>query len=237
MLDVLGAPCLSRVVRRFYAPMQSKLTNNSATAFGGRLWVLTRCLTPLLTRPATHIVIGIGILALDLLTPPALMFPILFVLPVALSALFCSTRLAYVLAVLLPFGRFLIAIFVDAPGSIAAPAANALIRVAVLSLLAFLVAHTVRQSGEIKVLRGRLPICMWCKRIRDEDGSWQKLETYIAEHSEADFSHGLCAECTQEHYGDLFDKKRNAQLSAAPNGGLAPPPANSGAGERPPSVS
>jgi hypothetical protein len=179
---------------------------------------------------------GLGILALDFLTPPSLMFPILFVLPVALSALFCSARLAYVLAVLLPFGRFCIATFVDATGSIAANTANALIRAAVLSFLAFLVAHTGHLRREIKVLRGRLPICMWCKRIRDEDGSWQKLETYIAEHSEADFSHGLCAECKQEHYGDLFNKKPNAQTSAAPNGGLAPPPANSGAGERPPSV-
>jgi hypothetical protein len=216
--------------------MQSKRTNNSATAFGARLRVLTRFLTPLLTRPTTHIVIGLGILALDFLTPPSLTFPILFVLPVTLSALFCSRRLAYVLAVLLPFGLFLIAIFVDTSGSIAALAANALIQAGVLSFLGFLVAHTARLSREIKVLRGRLPICMWCKRIRDEDGSWQKLETYIAEHSEADFSHGLCAECNQEHYGDLFDKKRNAQPSAPPNGGLAPP-ANLGAGERPPSVS
>lgn len=152
---------------------------------------------------------GVGILLLDLWTSPLLMFPILFVLPVVLSAWFCSARLAYVLAVLLPFGRFLIVTCVDATGSIAANTANALIEVAVLSLLAFLVAHTARLSREIKVLRGRLPICMWCKRIRDEGGSWQKLETYIAELSEADFSHGLCPECKQEHYGDLFDKKRN----------------------------
>jgi hypothetical protein len=131
----------------------------------------------------------------------------------------------------------LIAIFVDAPDSIAAPAANALIRVAVLSLLAFLVAHTVHQNRAIKVLRGRLPICMWCKRIRDEDGKWQKLETYIAEHSEADFSHGLCAECKQEHYGDLFDKKRNAQPSAAPNGGPAELSGSSGVSGGPPPVS
>src|ERR1035441_10395765 len=96
--------------------MQSKLTNNFATVFGARLRVLTRYLLALFTHPATHIVIGIGILALDLLTPPSLMFPILFVLPVTLSALFCSTRLAYVLAVLLPFGRFLIAILLDTPG-------------------------------------------------------------------------------------------------------------------------
>jgi hypothetical protein len=210
---------------------------NSTTTSGARLPVLSRFLTPLLARHATHVVMGIGILALDLLTPPSLMFPILFVLPVALSALFCGARLAYVLAVLLPFGRFCTATFVDATGNIAANTVNALIQVAVLSFLAFLVAHTVHLSREIKVLRGRLPICMWCKRIRNEDGSWQKFETYITEHSEADFTPGLCAECKQEHYGDLFDKRGNDQPSAAPNGGLAPPPANSGAGERPPSVS
>jgi hypothetical protein len=142
-----------------------------------------------------------------------------------------------VLAVLLPFGRFCIATFVDAKDSIAANTVNALIQVAMLSFLAFLVAHTAHLSRQIKVLRGHLPICMWCKRIRNEDGSWQKFETYITEHSEADFSHGLCAECKQEHYGDLFNKTRNAQPSAPADGGLAPPPANSGAGERPPSVS
>jgi len=189
--------------------MQPKVMSKSVTTFGFHLRGLTRCLTPLLTRHSTHIVMGMGILLLDLWTGPFLMFPILFVLPVVLSALFCSTRLAYVLAVLLPLGRLLIAIFVDVPASIAANTANALVRVAVLSLLAFLVGHTVRQSREIKVLRGRLPICMWCKRIRNEGGSWQKFETYITEHSEADFSHGLCPECKQEHYGDFFDKKRN----------------------------
>jgi hypothetical protein len=191
--------------------MQPKVMTNPAATSGTHLRVLSRFLTPLLMRHATYIVTGIVILLLDLWTSPLLMFPILFVLPVVLSAWFCSARLAYVLAVLLPFGRFLIATFVDASGSIVANTANALIEVAVLSLLAFLVVHTARLSREIKILRGRLPICMWCKRIRDEGGSWQKLETYIAEHSEADFSHGLCPECKQEHYGDLFDKKRNTE--------------------------
>jgi hypothetical protein len=189
--------------------MGQKGMSNFATRFGVRLWVWMRCLTPLLTHHATHIVMGMGILLLDLWTGPLLKFPILFVLPVVLSAWFCSTRLAYLLAALLPFGRFLIAVLVHDPASITADTANELVRVSVLSLLAFLVGHTARQSRELKVLRGRLPMCMWCKRIRIEDGSWQDLETYIAEHSEADFSHGLCSECKQEHYGELFEKTRN----------------------------
>jgi hypothetical protein len=55
-----------------------------------------------------------------------------------------------------------------------------------------------------------LRLCMRCRRFRSKDGSWHKTETKIAEHSEADFGHGLCPECEQEHYGGLFDSKRNA---------------------------
>ena len=190
--------------------MQPKITSNSVTTIGARLRVLARFLSPCLARGVTHIFMGVGILLLDYWTGPVLMFPILFVLPVTLSALFCSTRLAYLLAAVLPVGSFLIAVLVDAHANIAANAVNALVRMAVLSLLSFLVDLTARQNREIKVLRGRLAICMWCKRIRDEGGSWQKLETYIAAHSEADFSHGLCPECKQKHYGELFAKKQTA---------------------------
>jgi hypothetical protein len=47
----------------------------------------------------------------------------------------------------------------------------------------------------VKILRGLIPICAWCKKIRDERGHWQHLEAYIAEHSEASFTHGMCQEC------------------------------------------
>lgn len=53
---------------------------------------------------------------------------------------------------------------------------------------------------EIKVLKGILPICMHCKKIRDDSGYWNQLETYIREHSGADFSHGICPDCLDEHY-------------------------------------
>jgi len=50
---------------------------------------------------------------------------------------------------------------------------------------------------EIKTLRGLIPICAWCKRIRDDEGYWDQLEVYLAKHSEAVFSHGLCPECSK----------------------------------------
>ena len=63
-----------------------------------------RFLLMLLARPLTYVVMGAGILLLDLFTGPMLKFPILFVLPVALAAWFCNARLAYLLAGLLPLG-------------------------------------------------------------------------------------------------------------------------------------
>ena len=54
--------------------------------------------------------------------------------------------------------------------------------------------------GEVKNLRGLLPICGQCKKIRDEQGQWQAVESYIKAHSEADFSHGICPECLNKHY-------------------------------------
>jgi hypothetical protein len=56
---------------------------------------------------------------------------------------------------------------------------------------------------ELKTLQGLLPICVHCKKIRNDRGYWQRLEQYLEEHSEAKFSHGLCPDCFQELYPDL----------------------------------
>lgn len=53
---------------------------------------------------------------------------------------------------------------------------------------------------EIKVLRGILPICAHCKRIRDQDGQWYPVESYIKDHTEADFSHMICPGCLDKHF-------------------------------------
>ena len=55
----------------------------------------------------------------------------------------------------------------------------------------------------VKQLSGLLPICAYCKRIRRDDNYWQQLETYIAEHSEADFSHGVCPPCLEKAKKDF----------------------------------
>ncbi len=52
--------------------------------------------------------------------------------------------------------------------------------------------------AKVKVLSGFLPICAWCKKIRDDKGYWNQIETYIKEHSEAEFSHSICPECMEK---------------------------------------
>lgn len=58
--------------------------------------------------------------------------------------------------------------------------------------------------ARVKTLSGLIPICASCKKIRDDQGYWNQLETYIQEHSEAEFSHSICPECMKKLYPELF---------------------------------
>ena len=59
---------------------------------------------------------------------------------------------------------------------------------------------------EVKTLQGLLPICASCKNIRDDKGYWNRIESYIGKHAEVQFSHGLCPDCAQKLYPDLFEE-------------------------------
>ena len=58
--------------------------------------------------------------------------------------------------------------------------------------------------NKINTLSGLLPICSHCKSIRDDGGYWNRLETYIANHSDAEFSHSLCPNCLKQYYPDMY---------------------------------
>jgi len=60
-----------------------------------------------------------------------------------------------------------------------------------------------RALREIQVLRGLIKICSVCKKIKNDQGSWQQLELYIRDHSAAEFTHGICAECARDQYSKL----------------------------------
>jgi hypothetical protein len=52
-------------------------------------------------------------------------------------------------------------------------------------------------------LSGLLPICAYCKRIRDDNDYWQQVETFVCEHTDAQFSHGICPNCMAEHHPNI----------------------------------
>ncbi len=67
----------------------------------------------------------------------------------------------------------------------------------------------LRQSQEhIKTLQGILPICMHCKNIRNDSGYWEQIEQYVSQHTEAMFSHGICPDCMQKHYGTFLQEEK-----------------------------
>jgi CheY-like chemotaxis protein len=57
--------------------------------------------------------------------------------------------------------------------------------------------------AKIKTLSGLIPICAWCKKIRDDKGYWQAVEKYISEHSQAEFTHGMCPDCYNKAMAEM----------------------------------
>lgn len=64
--------------------------------------------------------------------------------------------------------------------------------------------------SQIKNLSGLLPICSSCKKIRDDKGYWNQIESYIREHSEAEFSHSICPECSKKIYPDFHEERNDS---------------------------
>lgn len=63
-------------------------------------------------------------------------------------------------------------------------------------------------QSDIQILRGTLPICAWCKRIRDDDRLWHSVEEYLASHTDTDFSHSICPQCEKLHFAGLARESR-----------------------------
>lgn len=68
--------------------------------------------------------------------------------------------------------------------------------------------------AEVKVLSGFLPICMSCKKIRDDQGYWNQLEAYISDHSDAEFSHGVCPDCAKRYMAEIERERQRPKAEA-----------------------
>ena len=74
------------------------------------------------------------------------------------------------------------------------------------SRLARTIAELREAMSQIRTLRGIVPICMHCKNIRDDKGFWNRVEMYVSEHSDAQFSHGICPDCLRKHFPEVAKK-------------------------------
>jgi hypothetical protein len=103
-------------------------------------------------------------------------------------------------AVLLPLLKLSFFLLWDLPSSWFVESVDTGVDIIILVGFATLIHKTLLQRRQIRVLEGMLPICSFCKRIRDEDGQWRQLEAFITERSAALFSHTFCEQCGRTHY-------------------------------------
>jgi hypothetical protein len=144
------------------------------------------------------------VLVADYYSGPFIQFPIVYIFPIAFVTWFNGRRWGLVFACILPFARIFFHFFWTVPWSSLDSVVNVVIRIIVFSLIVLLVDSEVKRRvllKEIKVLRGILPICSFCKKIRTKHNTWIAVEEYVSDHSEAEFSHGICPDCLKEHYG------------------------------------
>jgi len=159
--------------------------------------------------PAYWSALGLVLLIGDYLSGPTIQFPILYLIPVALASWYNGKWWGLGFAVVMPIVRlyFYLAVWTLSLETLDS-VLNTMIRMTVLSTFAFLIDRTAWQtrklSQRVKVLEGILPVCSFCKKIRDQQGQWHSMERFITERSEAQFTHGFCPECGERHYGDFL---------------------------------
>ena len=151
----------------------------------------------------------------DYVTGPFVQLPFLFFFPTALASWYAGRQWGYVLAIGLPLVRIFFSVFWKVPWTMLESSGNAIIQMLVLAPFAFLIDQVAQKQQlfkEITVLRGFLPLCSFCKKIRNHDNILESLEKYISERSEVQFSHTVCQECAREHYGQFADRINDEPL-------------------------
>ena len=163
------------------------------------------------THAATYVAMGALILLLDLLTGRYLMFPILFVVPVVLSAWYCSARLSYLLAVLLPIGRLLIAAGAETPSPLEYIVANALTRIFVLVLITYLVTRTLILTRQLEArVENLVKMCAWSRTV-EYQGEWLSFEDYLLRRFNIETTHGMSPAETERQLAELMKDDAGAR--------------------------
>lgn len=154
------------------------------------------------------IITAIIVLGVDFITGRHIEFPILYVIPVWMATGGERKIIPLMLAVLLPLIRIFFYYLWDEMQFISYAIINSSITMAALIFYSHLIGQVLHHKKELEekvnALEGILPICASCKKIRNENGEYEQIEKYIAEHSRATFTHGLCPECAKKLYPRHF---------------------------------
>lgn len=141
------------------------------------------------------ILASVVILGVDLLTPSQVQMSIFFILPVLFTAWYNGLIWSIIFSISLPSARFLIASFLEPLWPVEYNILNAINRMIVLCIISLITAKLSTLVKRVKVLEGLISMCAWCKKIQNENQEWQPLEEYVSDHSNTDFTHGICPEC------------------------------------------
>jgi hypothetical protein len=156
--------------------------------------------------------IGMALLLLwfDYRSGPDSSFPVVYVIPVCLAAWYSGRWAGLALALVTPLAHavFLVAAWPQ-PGPLAPHLAATALRAAVIVIMALWFArlseHERALRDQVQTLEGLLPICSFCRKIRNDAGEWERLERFISARSGALFSHAYCPACMKEQYPELED--------------------------------
>jgi hypothetical protein len=142
---------------------------------------------------------------IDYVSGPNTQFPVFYVVPVSLAAWYSGRWPALALAVAVPVVHMLLWVAVwRQAGPLTTLIVTTTIRGAVIVVMALWFArlseHERALERHVQTLEGLLPICSFCKKIRNEAGNWERLEAFISKRSDAQFSHSFCPDCGKTHY-------------------------------------
>ncbi len=136
---------------------------------------------------------------------------IVFLLPLILSSWFWGQHAGIIMSIIGVILNLVIMIFLKY--DVNRDVLSIGIGIMSYTIIALIVGHLVQLNErlrnaitQIKTLQGLIPICASCKKIRNDKGYWQTVESYIQQHSDADFSHGICPECLPKLYPKYYKK-------------------------------
>ena len=164
---------------------------------------------------ATAYLLVVAVFGFDLVVPLGAGISFFYLVPVVFLALWSSPKQSFAVMGIATFSSILVAIgfLLSPPGAFWDAVTNRAYALIVIGATVMLSVVRKRAEEDVKVLHGLLPICCYCKNIRDDKGYWQQVERYIAARTEVDFSHGMCPDCGAKHFPDIVaEPSRKASI-------------------------